>query len=1169
MKLHLPDALRHTLLAAIAITSLYPMAKADLALGNSDTVSIKYSDVTSIPCVDGTLQLKGDTKLQLTDCGSGDGQNYVLFTGVTRLVDENDNTISDLTLSEYFDTNQLGTGFWANGKLKLENGTVQLVLHDETVIRSSNEDGITIYNTRQYNPAPFEYYKGLVFEGVLLDNGDGSGNIGASGIDSNDSAVLNNNGSVKFIDNQVNNGYGGAIIVQNEITINNNGSVEFSGNGAVEGGAVYGESSTVTLNNNGSVKFSGNEASYGGGAIRGHGYGVISLSNNSSVEFSHNTAGDSNNYANGGAIFGNTVMLNDNGKVEFIANSVHESYFTEISAGAIHVYGNLYIQNNDSVIFEKNVNQRADFYSLRSIYVDYDYANVGNRVASFSAAEGKSIEFRDAVYIGKGITMNLNENYIDAEGNIHKQQGDIIFSGKNVVDDLYEAKGNIAGTEEEIIASRTSEVYAETNLYGGRLRVEDGAIYHGYGITVHEGSNATVLVKDATLSHNNYDLVFNENTTLELVGNNTIVGNVQMQAKSTVLLNVQETQGTTEILGDLNLEGYVTLALNDDSASSYLNQRLVYVAGSVTGWNAENVTVTGIGTHGASNLCLVENLLVLNYDASTFNKYFNGSAKQDKQLEGKFALNHHYEALEYENLSGSWGGAVCVENRAELSSNGSVVFRGNESYQYGGAVYGHYDSIISLNYNAIVEFSKNLASWDGGAISSNLGGAIFLCNNGSVKFNENLSYGDGGAISLSFNINSSTGYSGTGLGWIITIKNNESVEFNGNIAQNGGAIYSWEESSIIINGNGSVKFIGNQASSLSEITGLTSTGYGGAIYAWSDLSIQNNDSVLFKKNAEVDSEGSYRLRCLYAEYDYNEDRKISFSAAESKSIEFQDAVYIGTGITVNMNEDYIDAEGKSHKQLGDILFTGKYVADNLYEIKGNVAGTETEIQNSSTSEVNSCINLYGGRLRVEDGAIFQGAGIIAHEGSESTVLVKDAELYHEGYELHFFEETKLETLGESLVYADVIIGANATADLSSLTQLNGSLTLETGSTLIIDGTLMLNGELMLGDSLTLGGNMLEMVNLLQIEESLTLISGIDYFAIQKEGNEYASVTNGQQLSASTYFSNLKPDQNLILMYDQPQRTLSVIRVTAPIPEPTTATLSLLALAAMAARRRRK
>jgi hypothetical protein len=80
-------------------------------------------------------------------------------------------------------------------------------------------------------------------------------------------------------------------------------------------------------------------------------------------------------------------------------------------------------------------------------------------------------------------------------------------------------------------------------------------------------------------------------------------------------------------------------------------------------------------------------------------------------------------------------------------------------------------------------------------------------------------------------------------------------------------------------------------------------------------------------------------------------------------------------------------------------------------------------------------NLYGGRLRVEDGAIYQGQGITVHKGSNASVLVKDAVLSHADYELHFYEGTKLEALGESEIFGDVIVESTATAAFSALTRL--------------------------------------------------------------------------------------------------------------------------------------
>lgn len=56
------------------------------------------------------------------------------------------------------------------------------------------------------------------------------------------------------------------------------------------------------------------------------------------------------------------------------------------------------------------------------------------------------------------------------------------------------------------------------------------------------------------------------------------------------------------------------------------------------------------------------------------------------------------------------------------------------------------------------------------------------------------------------------------------------------------------------------------------------------------------------------------------------------------------------------------------------------------------------------------------------------------------------------------------------------------------------------------------------------------------------------------------------MDAAEYFSNLFDNTGLVIRYDSEDGTVRIIQT---IPEPTTATLSLLALAALAARRRRR
>ena len=195
-------------------------------------------------------------------------------------------------------------------------------------------------------------------------------------------------------------------------------------------------------------------------------------------------------------------------------------------------------------------------------------------------------------------------------------------------------------------------------------------------------------------------------------------------------------------------------------------------------------------------------------------------------------------------------------------------------------------------------------------------------------------------------------------------------------------------------------------------------------------------------------------------------------------------------------------------------------------------------------------NLYGGRLRVEDGAIYQGYGITVHEGSVATVLVKDATLSHSGYDLIFNAGTTLELVGDS--------------------KLAGNLMMLSGSILSLDSTMNLNGSLTLGNEVVLGGALLDDILSMKAGDTLTLVSGLESLHLQTQSLirslEYITLLSGDLVNASDYFVNLKGYSDLVFSYDSNTQTLNMIYA---IPEPTTNTLSLLALAALAASRRRR
>ena len=142
--------------------------------------------------------------------------------------------------------------------------------------------------------------------------------------------------------------------------------------------------------------------------------------------------------------------------------------------------------------------------------------------------------------------------------------------------------------------------------------------------------------------------------------------------------------------------------------------------------------------------------------------------------------------------------------------------------------------------------------------------------------------------------------------------------------------------------------------------------------------------------------------------------------------------------------------------------------------------------------------------------------------------------------------------------------------------LNANLTLASGSTLVMDGPLHMGStlELVSGDgSITLSGTMYEAVASLEMGESLTLFTGVDSLTLTNDG---ISVTYHPDelhgVLASDYFGNLPvpgEDANYYITYTSAAVGGGELAIMLNIPEPATATLSLLALASLAARRRRK
>ena len=443
----------------------------------------------------------------------------------------------------------------------------------------------------------------------------------------------------------------------------------------------------------------------------------------------------------------------------------------------------------------------------------------------------------------------------------------------------------------------------------------------------------------------------------------------------------------------------------------------------------------------------------------------------------------------------------------------------------------------------------------------------------------------------------------------ITLSGNGSVTFSGNSASTdsssygvhayGGAIYGYGD--ITLNNNGSVEFSGNTAS-------YGSSTYGGAIYARGSVTIAGNDEVTFAQNVEK-SGTNYRLSSLYLEGSDSTD-KLTLSAGKGQSISFYDSVYMGANGSVALNADYTDADGVTRKASGTILFSGATTEDDLKDAKNGVAGTEEEILNSRTSEINSAATLYGGTLQVQDKAVLKlNGGLTVTEGGNATVEVKAAELNVGSHALSMVSGSSLAladgakvtateltiTTGATLAVLGSVSTEPLTEQVAALTLsketvagFDASRALNMGSVSVLDGDLTLeSGSLLSLDDayLELSGNLFFDVAEGEEKIALDIAPGV----ITDENNQVvlfnvdgvvtfgfdgltASADNGMVycVKAEDYFTGSRVQESTKLVYDSKSGVVYLEDVTeGTVPEPTSSMLSLLGLVAFTLRRRRK
>ena len=1089
MKLHLPLVLLSALLGAFVVQAVEipddyeqidlwaPSYLDDYTANTADDkyAFILWTDVNFTPTTNPTWTssaplVKGGNLLFTT--ADGYAPRALSFSNGTYSVFEHPTSLTFDTLSNLSINGQSGlaaVNLDTSGKLYIRN------VNDDV---ESTEDVVLSHNESAIFASGSSSVIGISDNGVVSIR-DNYSSAGDRAIYSGGSLNINNNEEVNICSNTVYNfGYnsrGGAIYSTGSVSINNNEGVSIRGNSInsyeSRGGAIYSTGSVSINNNEGGVSISGNSATGG-------------------------------SFSRGGAIYstGRVSINNNEGGVIISANSA--KYGPAYSrGGAIYSTGSLSIVGNDSVIFEKNYEKtNSGSYLLRSIYMR---PSSTYSLFDLAAKTGGHITFYDSVYmdIGSGATIMFNADYQDVNGVKQKATGDIIFSGEFTKAHLEDITGKSASSS-EINDSQTSYIGGDRiTLYGGSLQVVDGAKLNGRGLSVAAGSGAKLLLRDGSMNHGNGQFYFNNGTSLELLGLNTITASeIILDSGSALTVTVGEdnlntaalTLGATDLATakltvNLKREDGLTSGMykiiSQSSASDFTTQ---------SAWTAENVTVNGSGHANRAtfgDLVWKDGTLYYNVGRTIW-----GNASGDRlwnTSSDNWTMNDRsYTYLDGMDVTFTDLGAGDVKLVGDIAPSDIIVnnSKGNDYTFTAADGGGRLVGATGITKNGTGALTLTTANTHTGAT---------VLNAGTLNVHN--------STALGATATAATATVTTATGSTLTIDNKSHVVLS---AENDmkGAVSVAEGSTLEMRNKG-------YAAESSRVDGT--------LHFKSDAAATSNAGTL-------SGTGTVMV----------ENSGVSFTMIKS--------------FTGNMA-----VEGAAARlNIG----SGNYSASGQISING--AGATL---NMSSSDITM---RSGGKLTLRsDGAaaVLQGNNITIAAGATLSVENLTAP------SIGFNEETPI-TLSTGTGGFDPTIAFNTTQSGIIESKL---LTLQQGSIYeALGGNISMNGG-----ELTLA---ITPVATEKIELILTLAAGYtadSQVVLFTDVNTVNFIFDGvtakdtsglvYEFSADDYFEGDWINEATKLKYDATNKVVYVENVNYVIPEPTTTTLSLLALAAMAARRRRK
>ena len=907
----------------------------------------------------------------------------------------------------------------------------------------------------------------------------------------------------------------------------NVGNITFTGDSVVSGTGSIGGSGNLTVNS-GTVVFDG--------VSRPNSTGNITIASGASLEIKNGAKLLTNSWHNSSSV----VTVNGTLKLESLEyggslGNLHDNIGVQDYTDSFIVNGGgrIEITENGSATIGARLNGWGAYFT---------FAVAEGKSFSWNAStNGNVIAYNDAGSVlvldaGEGATFSLGKN-IGTGLTIQKTgTGTLVLNSTINLDSgrrLNIAAGTVKfGTNASIVSAgdgffvnqgATMDLEGNGGISGQSVSVS-GAVINGQNnaMTINLGGTGSFSMSGDATSGYNGTVVLAEGGVMDL--------------NNYVFYNTIDASAGGSVLNATNHRGTIMLG-TEDGVTALDSETLALYSGSIASTGSIEVSLTADTECSISDFSLRKGRLYADGSVS-----ITGTGEENLVLAG---YSSAYGAISAQNgdiaISGvnnvtlsnnaatdgmtedyHRAGALSAAGSVSIEAEGDVVISGNSAAvqsSSAGAIYAGSGDVTLTG--AGISVTGNTASGDaysGGAIRSDWGTTYITSTVGDVEISGNVAEESGGAIYAS---------SGVEIASAADIV----IADNSTISSDGGAIYSDGDVTLTPGEGGSVSITGNEAGGSGgaiysygtvyisggsvEISGNHAGGYGGAIYADSvDISADAGD-ITFSNNTH-DGGTANDVELCYG--------TAALSATNGNTLEMQGGVTCAAEINISTDDE-------STIKLG-----GTSSTENLTIENGYVHGIYDADGNQAVINVSTSVTLNYAQL--------QDISLIDENNEATLTSMCSTYVYNSTDSLQF------ETLDDGTLSCTTAVPL-----LNGFATVEGDLTIALTLN-FLDGVLAEAD----GNTVDISLSLLEAITGIAEGSSLTLSLGgdvIDWLenSTLKEYGFYDE--NGTLLGI-----------NEVELVESGSVVFAVSGLTANIPEPTTTTLSLLALCGLCARRRR-